>query len=132
MKPTYLRLIYRDKTQRTYSFDDIKRISLGIERYKDEDNPRFRQVNLNIVEILFQIPSDQNKNYKSLSIDTSAMTKEEAEVFYAELSMYWSGDMENDGDNLFILEQLEDTLGWRVSNFRKELARSLQNTLKAL
>lgn len=132
MKPTYLRLIYRDKTQRTYSFDDIKRISLGIEKYKDEDNPRFRQVNLNIVEILFQIPSDQNKNYKSLSIDTSAMTKEEAEVFYAELSMYWSGDMENDGDNLFILEQLEDTLGWRISSFRKELARSLQNTLKAL
>lgn len=133
MKPTYLRLIYRDKTQRTYSFDDIKRISLGIEKYKDEDNPRFRQVNLNIVEILFQIPSDQNKNYTSLRIDTSAMTKEEAEVFYAELSMYWSGDIENDGDNLFILEQLEDnTLGWRISSFRKELARSLQNTLKAL
>ena len=132
MKPTYLRLIYKDKAQRTYSFDDVKRISLGIEEYKDVDNPRFKQINLNIVEILFQTPSDQNKNYKSLSIDTSAMTKEEAEVFYAELSMYWSGDMENEEDNLFILEQLEDTLGWRVSSFRKELARSLQNTLKAL
>jgi hypothetical protein len=60
------------------------------------------------------------------------MTKEEVEVFYAELSMYWSGDMENDEDNLFILEQLDDSLVWRVSSFRKELARSLQNTLKVL
>jgi len=131
MKSTYLRLIYRDKTQRTYSFDDVKRISLGIEKY-DANNPRIREINLNIVEILFQLPSDQNKNYKSISIDTSAMTKEEAEVFYAELSMYWSGDMEPDGDNLFILEQLDNSLTWRVSNFRKELSRSLQNTLKSL
>lgn len=133
MKSTYLRLIYRDKTQRTYSFDDVKRISLGIEKYVE--NPRMlrvREINLNIVEILFQLPSDQNKNYKSISIDTSAMTKEEAEVFYAELSMYWSGDMEPDGDNLFILEQLDNSLTWRVSNFRIELSRSLQNTLKSL
>jgi hypothetical protein len=132
MKSTYLRLIYRDKSQKTYSFDDVKRISLGMEKYKDIDNSRFEQINLNIVEILFQTPSDQDKKYKSLGIDTSTMTKEEAEVFYAELSMYWSGDMENDEDNLFILEQLDDSLVWRVSSFKKELARSLQNTLKAL
>ena len=128
MKPTYLRIIYRDKAQRTYSFDDVKRISLGTEKY-DVNNPRIRRISLNIVEILLQTPSDQNK---FLSIDTSVMTKEEVEVFYAELSMYWSGDMENDEDNLFILEQLDDSLVWRVSSFRKELARSLQNTLKVL
>jgi hypothetical protein len=128
MKSTYLRLIYKDKTQKTYSFDDVKRISLGIEKY-DVNNPIIRETNLNIIEILFQTPSGQNK---PLSIDTSTMAKEDAEVFYAELSMYWSGDMETDGDNLFILEQIDNSLIWRVSSFRKELARSLQNTLMVL
>lgn len=130
MKSTYLRIIYFDKTQKTYSFNDVKRISLGIEKH-DVNNLRIREIDLNIVEILFQLP-DQNKNYKSISIDTSSMTKEEAGAFYAELSMYWSGDMENDEDNLFILEQIDHSLIWRVSSFRKELARSLQNTLKSL